>query len=52
MSEPDLLETFLHTLSQSLERIKTGNFPTDPLIASFSDHSAICRTTPVSRDEL
>jgi RecB family exonuclease len=52
MDEPLLFETFFKTLSENIQRIKTGNFPTDPLIASYTDYSAICRTTPIAPNEL
>jgi len=52
MDEPGLLDDFLETLCQNIRRLKDADFSVDPLIASYNDYEAICRTTAVNREEL
>ncbi len=50
--EPGLLEGFVGTLLENIRRLKECDFAVDPLIASYTDYSSICRTTAVTVDEL
>ena len=52
LDEPDLLEGFVGTLIENIRRLKECDFAVDPLIASYTDYVSICRTTPVTLDEL
>jgi ATP-dependent helicase/DNAse subunit B len=52
MEEPGLVNGFLETLFENVQRLKDGDFAVDPLIASYNDYESVCRTEAVARDEL
>jgi len=50
--DPNLIPTFLATLKNNINAIQQGNFATDPLIASYTDFTSLCRTEPTPQDQL
>jgi hypothetical protein len=52
MDESGLVDGFLETLSRNITLLKEGDFAVDPLIAAYTDYESICRTAPVTLDEL
>jgi len=52
MDEPGMVDGFLGTLRENIQRLKDGDFAVDPLIESYNDHQSVCRTEAVARDEL
>ncbi len=52
MDEPGLIEGFLETLRNNIERLKNGDFAVDPLIESYKDWQSICRVESIPVSEL
>jgi len=52
MDEPGMVDGFLDTLRENIQRLKAGDFAVDPLIEAYNDHTSVCRTEAVARDEL
>jgi hypothetical protein len=52
MDEEGLLDGFLATLSENIRRVKNGDFAVDPLIETYNDYQAVCRTEAVTLEEL
>ncbi|WP_372793987.1 PD-(D/E)XK nuclease family protein [Pontiella sp.] len=52
MDEPGVAEGFLRTLESNMAKLKAGDFAVDPLIAGYTDYTAVCRTDAVERDDL
>jgi hypothetical protein len=52
MDTPGLLDGFMETLSENLQRLKAADFAVDPLIASYNDYQSVCRVEAVDREEV
>jgi len=52
MDEPGMVEGFLETLSENIQRLKAGDFAVDPLVETYNDYQSVCRTEAVARDEM
>ncbi|MEN7972905.1 MAG: PD-(D/E)XK nuclease family protein [Verrucomicrobiota bacterium] len=52
MDEPGMLEGFLGTLRENIQRLKVGDFAVDPLVSAYTDWQSVCRTEAVSVDDL
>jgi hypothetical protein len=49
---PELTEAFLETLFSNVEKLRSGDLATEPLIAGYDDYSHICRTIAIDPKEL
>jgi hypothetical protein len=52
MDEIGLVDGFLRTLFENIQRLKDGDFAVDPLIAGYTDHMSVCRTEAVAREDI
>ncbi|MDH3982196.1 MAG: hypothetical protein OES84_04765, partial [Kiritimatiellaceae bacterium] len=52
LDEPGLVEGFLETLFSNIQRLKFADFAVDPLIATYTDYTSVCRTEAVDRNDL
>ena len=52
MDEKGMLEGFFQTLEANMARLKNGDFSVDPLIATYTDYTSICRTEAVDRGDV
>jgi hypothetical protein len=51
MEEAGLIDGFLATLRDNVQRLKNGDFAVDPLVAGYNDYRSVCRTEAVSPED-